>query len=73
MSQMHVPEDIAEERKKSTEFIDELSKLVNKYRTEVGSGLLIGALEVVKLRLFHEANEMIRKQVKEHGLESFTN
>jgi predicted DNA-binding protein with PD1-like motif len=69
---MHVPEDIAEERKKSMEFIDELGNLVNKYRTEVSSGHLIGAMEVVKLRVFTEADEKFRKQTKEHGLESFS-
>jgi hypothetical protein len=56
--------DPVEERKKCQEFMTKLSRLVIEYRTEVGTGLLIGGLEVVKLRLYHEANALTEKAMK---------
>jgi hypothetical protein len=50
-----------------------LSRLVIEYRTEVGTGLLIGGLEVVKLRLYHEANALTEEAMnKEKDDVSFT-
>lgn len=44
------------------EFLDKLGALVNEYRSEVASGVIIGAMEVVKLRVFTEADRQTRKQ-----------
>jgi hypothetical protein len=65
--------DPVEERKKCQEFMTKLSRLVIEYRTEVGTGLLIGGLEVVKLRLYHEANALTEEAMnKEKDDVSFT-
>ena len=69
---MKIQRDAHKERDSASEFIDKMGKLVNEYRYEVGSGLLIGALEVVKLRLFQEAHKYVEKQMKEEGKDSFT-
>ena len=72
MSTMKVNKDVERERELASEFIDGIANLVNQYRTEVGTGLLIGALEVVKLRVFHDAGKQVDKQMQEEGNESFT-
>lgn len=45
------------EKKITVEFLEKLARLVCEYRTEIPMGPLLGAIEVVKMRLFHEANE----------------
>jgi hypothetical protein len=45
------------EQKAAMDFLAEMAVVVSKYRTELPLGPLMGALEVVKLRLWHDAHQ----------------
>ena len=43
------------ENKAAVDFLEEMAVVVSKYRTELPLGPLMGALEVIKFRLWFEA------------------
>lgn len=64
---------LANDRKMEEEFIRKLSLLVAEYRSDVHLGKIVGALEIVKMRLFHEASEATDEEFREKkkgGLEA---
>ena len=54
------------EQQQTKEFLSELAGLVGKYRTLIPMGHLFGAIEIVKMRLFHDANKQFAAE-KEGG------
>lgn len=52
------------EREKEYEFLEKISRLIIEYRTEINCGAMLGILETVKLRLFHEGVKLVDKEMK---------
>lgn len=63
---MLTPEADALRKKQATEeFLVELAKLINKYRPNIPAGSLVGALEIVKMRIFWQTAENIKGNEEE--------
>jgi len=68
---MMTPESKSLNEKNSTnEFIDGLSRLVIKYRSEIPTGALIGAIEIVKLRIFNDTMKIVLDEEDEKASQS---
>jgi len=50
------------EQQLTQEFLSKLAGLVNEYRTQIPVGHIFGAIEIVKMRLFHEANKQFKEK-----------
>lgn len=60
--------DAANRKITKDEFIKKLANLVTEYRSQIFVGEIVGALEIVKLRLFSDTNnEIMKEQAKKKG------
>lgn len=60
---------LIEEKERTREFLEKLGRLVCEYRTEIPLGPLLGAMDIIKLRLFYDANEVRETAEKVKGQE----
>lgn len=53
------------EHNAEAEFLTKLARLVSEYRTEMPMGHMVGAFEIIKGRLYYEANQDLKEEDKE--------
>lgn len=59
-------EEIIEERKVCNDFLDKLGTIVLEARKRgINTGMMLGALEIVKMKCFREADDMVMKKMKD--------